>query len=704
MASSTRVSAGLPFPLGATWDGAGVNFALFSAHASRVELCLFDAEGRREIERIALPEFTHEVWHGYLPDAAPGPALRLPRPRPLRARDRPSLQPAQAAARPLRQGASPASCAGTTRSSATAIGSSTADLSFDRARQRAVHAECRSSTPPSPGATTGRRARRWRETVIYEAHVKGLTAAHPEHARARCAAPSRASASPQVVDHLRELGVTAVELMPVQAFFDDRHLVEQGLCQLLGLQHPRLLRAGRRATCCAGDDVAEFKTMVQRAARGRHRGHPRRRLQPHRRGQPSRPDAVASAASTTPATTVLGRRPALLLRLHRLPATRSTCATRACCRWSWTRCATGSRRCTSTASASTSRRRSAREPTTASTATRRFFDAIAPGPGAVAGQADRRALGPRARRLPGRQLPARLGRVERQVPRQRPRASGSGDAGAVGDFARRLPGSRRPLRPAAAGGPGRASTSSPRTTASPWHDLVSLQRASTTRPTARTTATATTTTGRWNCGVEGPTDDPAVLDLRDRHARATCWRRCSLSPGRADDPDGRRDRPHASAATTTPTARTTSSPGSTGAPSRASAAFLAFVAGALRLRRELALLAAPRWISRRGGRRGRSARGALAAARRHADAPAGLDQRPGEGARHPARRRRGRRGAGAVERLVRRCQASCSPIRPAKASGGCGSTAAAARSTRRRRRRRPAPSWRCRRAASAYSR
>jgi len=65
------ISEGLPFPLGATWDGLGVNFALFSAHATKVELCLFDPTGERELHRIELPEFTDEVWHGYLPDADP---------------------------------------------------------------------------------------------------------------------------------------------------------------------------------------------------------------------------------------------------------------------------------------------------------------------------------------------------------------------------------------------------------------------------------------------------------------------------------------------------------------------------------------------------------------------------------------------------------------------------------------------------------
>src|SRR5687768_8963807 len=67
-----RVLEGQPFPLGATWDGLGVNFALFSAHATKVELCLFDDTGEKEIERIELPEYTDEVWHGYVPTARPG--------------------------------------------------------------------------------------------------------------------------------------------------------------------------------------------------------------------------------------------------------------------------------------------------------------------------------------------------------------------------------------------------------------------------------------------------------------------------------------------------------------------------------------------------------------------------------------------------------------------------------------------------------
>ena len=85
IARRARVWPGASYPLGATFDGRGVNFALFSANAEKVELCLFDARGQRELERVVLPEYTDQVWHGYLPDVRPGPALRLPRPWPLRA-------------------------------------------------------------------------------------------------------------------------------------------------------------------------------------------------------------------------------------------------------------------------------------------------------------------------------------------------------------------------------------------------------------------------------------------------------------------------------------------------------------------------------------------------------------------------------------------------------------------------------------------
>lgn len=79
----SRIHEGLPYPKGATWDGLGVNLALFSTHATKVELCLFDDRGEKEIERIELPQFTDEVWHGYLPDAHPAPSMAIVSTAPL---------------------------------------------------------------------------------------------------------------------------------------------------------------------------------------------------------------------------------------------------------------------------------------------------------------------------------------------------------------------------------------------------------------------------------------------------------------------------------------------------------------------------------------------------------------------------------------------------------------------------------------------
>ena len=146
-----------------------------------------------------------------------------------------------------------------------------------------------------------------------------------------------------------------------------------------------------------------------------------------------------------------------------------------------------------------------------------FFDVLRQDPVLSRGQADRRALGPRRGRLPGRQLPGRLGRVERPVPRHDARLlEGRRRADRrVRAAPHRL---ERPLRAAAAAGPTRASTSSPRTTASRW-PTSSPTTTSTTRPTARTTATAHDNNLSWNCGVEGPTDDPEIIALRARQKR-----------------------------------------------------------------------------------------------------------------------------------------------------------------------------------------
>jgi len=225
--ANLRLSAGAPHPLGATWDGRGTNFALFSANAEKVELCLFDNNGRREIERIALPERTEDVWHGYLNDVAPGQLYgyrvhgRYEPERGFRFNPHKLLVDPYAKELTGRLVWSDAHFG-------YRAGSVRADLSFDR-RDNARGMP--KSVVIDPAFTWGEDRRPsipWEDTIIYEAHVKGLT-----HQREKVPPAWRGTfrglAAPAVIRHLQRLGVTALELLPIHAFVDDRHLVERGL-------------------------------------------------------------------------------------------------------------------------------------------------------------------------------------------------------------------------------------------------------------------------------------------------------------------------------------------------------------------------------------------------------------------------------------------------------------------------------------------
>jgi isoamylase len=222
-----RLLPGRPFPLGATWDGLGINFAVFSAHAEQIDLCLFEPSGRHEIAHYTLPEYTDEVWHGYLPDATAGLVYgyraygRYEPERGHRFNHHKLLLDPYARA-----------LAGHFHWSDALYGfrlhSPRGDLTFDR----------RDSAPAMPkGVVTDDSfnwgddrppAVPWADTVIYEAHVRGLTMLHDDirpHERGTFAA----LAHPAMIDHLRRLGITAIELMPVHAFVQDRTLQQQGL-------------------------------------------------------------------------------------------------------------------------------------------------------------------------------------------------------------------------------------------------------------------------------------------------------------------------------------------------------------------------------------------------------------------------------------------------------------------------------------------
>ena len=250
---------GRPYPLGASWDGEGVNFALFSESAQKVELCLFDQFGRREIHRVLLREQTDQVWHCYLPEARPGLlyGYRVHGPyEPTKGfrfnRNKLLLDPyAKQIQNSLKWHDS---------HFGYRVGHRNEDLSFDR----------RDSAPGmlkavvvDPAFTWG--ADRpphtpWHRTIIYEVHVKGFTIRHPE-VPAGLRGTYAALATAPVIDHLTQLGVTAVELMPVHTFVDDRHLIERGLRNYWGYNSIGFFAPEPRY--CATGTINDFKTMVK---------------------------------------------------------------------------------------------------------------------------------------------------------------------------------------------------------------------------------------------------------------------------------------------------------------------------------------------------------------------------------------------------------------------------------------------------------
>ena len=228
MVAPRAVWRGRPYPLGATWDGAGVNFALFSKHAERVELCLLDPTGRREIERVQVRERSDFVWHCYLPEARPGLlyGYRVHGPHdPDRGHrfdhNKLLLDPY---ARLIRRGR----C-------------QVVDPAFTWDDDR---------PPRTP----------WQDTVIYELHVKGFTQLHPEVPEQLRGTYAGLCSTP-VLDHLKSLGVTAVELLPIHTIVDERRLLHHGLRNYWGYNSIGFFAPEMRYS--ASGTLGEFKSMVK---------------------------------------------------------------------------------------------------------------------------------------------------------------------------------------------------------------------------------------------------------------------------------------------------------------------------------------------------------------------------------------------------------------------------------------------------------
>ncbi len=259
-AGSLVLTRGKAWPMGATVDDEGVNFAVFSVHATRIEVCLFSWDGRTELARIALPERDGDIWHGHISGIGPGTQYGLRAHGPYEPGLGHRFNPNKLLIDPYARQIS-----GQIRCSRSLmgynVGSTLGDLSFST----------RDSAPAMPRSVVlGKDDFDWEgdeppehlgpDLLIYEAHVKGLTETHPDVEPA-LRGTYRGLASPPIIAHLKELGVTAIELLPVHSFVDDRFLVERGLRNYWGYQ-PIGFFAPEQRYFEVGD-IREFKEMVR---------------------------------------------------------------------------------------------------------------------------------------------------------------------------------------------------------------------------------------------------------------------------------------------------------------------------------------------------------------------------------------------------------------------------------------------------------
>lgn len=263
---TNKIWPGQPYPLGATWDGEGVNFALFSAHATSVELCLFDANNpTHETTRLKLPEHTNHVWHGYVPKLQPGQLYGYRVHGPHKPMQGHYFNPYKLLLDPYAR-----ALTGTIdwqdgdRLFGYTIGQAEAELSLDK----------RDSAPNLPKCVVIDSTFDWEddrpprlplaESVIYETHLKGLTARHPQVPTEWRGTYLGLTCAP-VLEQLKALGVTAVELLPIHQFVPDRHLIERGLSNYWGYQSIGFFAPEARyaSNSSPGQSVTEFKQMVK---------------------------------------------------------------------------------------------------------------------------------------------------------------------------------------------------------------------------------------------------------------------------------------------------------------------------------------------------------------------------------------------------------------------------------------------------------
>ena len=259
----SRIKEGVPHQRGASWDGKGTNFALFSAHATKVEVCLFDSTGERELERLELPEYTDEIWHGYVPDVGPSSVYGYRVYGPYEPQAGHRFNPNKLLLDPYARAHTgelkwdPA-CFG------YILGSEDEDLSYDERDSAPFVPKCVVVDPNFDWkSASGRRAVPWDQTIIYETHLRGFTKRQtliPEHLRGSYAG----FGTKEVIDYIKSLGVTTVELLPIHTFINDSQLLERALTNYWGYNSIGFFAPDPRYASDRAQSLREFKEMVAR--------------------------------------------------------------------------------------------------------------------------------------------------------------------------------------------------------------------------------------------------------------------------------------------------------------------------------------------------------------------------------------------------------------------------------------------------------
>ena len=263
-----RLREGLPHPRGASWDGKGTNFALFSANATKVEVCIFDDRGEQELHRIELPEYTNQIWHGYLPDVDPGTIYGYRVHGPYEPEQGHRFNPNKLLLDPYA-----VAHFGELQWNPAIFGyqlESMDDLTFDERDSAPFMPKCVVVDPNFDWTGAPDRDKRgtqrqlvvpFDDTIIYELHVRGFTKMHPavpEKLRGTYAG----LATKEVLEYIKSLGVTSIELLPIHSFVNDSHLLEKGLTNYWGYNSIGFFAPDPRYASNKLNALREFKEMV----------------------------------------------------------------------------------------------------------------------------------------------------------------------------------------------------------------------------------------------------------------------------------------------------------------------------------------------------------------------------------------------------------------------------------------------------------